>query len=312
MIIIPGYGLGLLFLSGTVAVGQYFLNKRALAISLAYAGSGVGTIVLVPFTRYLMDMYGWRGSLFILGGLALQCCVLCSLYRPFESSAANEIYNKSLVSDGDHYSCESTSVTNYTSNENEPDECRNGALLLNKPAHRANMLTIDSGPAELQHPRSFAQMRKDQLSLEVDIRHSHCNTGSKGSLVLSSIGKGIAASTSSLEYTAAIRSSISSNLHIPVDNTRCLSLDSSKETYEFSNSVVEQMFPKRLVTSANFLLLMVSCWFAGVASFIPYSMLPDFALSVGCSVSESGWLISVLGIGGMFLHLSPPTIGPAT
>lgn len=37
---------------------------------------------LAPLNQYLQDKFGWRGSLLIIGGLILNCCVAGSLMRP--------------------------------------------------------------------------------------------------------------------------------------------------------------------------------------------------------------------------------------
>lgn len=46
------------------------------------AGSPVFLSGLAPLNQYLLDMYGWRGTLVILGGLMLNCCVAGALMRP--------------------------------------------------------------------------------------------------------------------------------------------------------------------------------------------------------------------------------------
>lgn len=46
------------------------------------AGSPVFLSGLAPLNQYLLDMYGWRGTLLILGGLMLNSCVAGALMRP--------------------------------------------------------------------------------------------------------------------------------------------------------------------------------------------------------------------------------------
>lgn len=46
------------------------------------AGSPVFLCFLAPLTQYLQVKFGWRGSLLILGGLILNCCVAGALMRP--------------------------------------------------------------------------------------------------------------------------------------------------------------------------------------------------------------------------------------
>ena len=60
-----GIGFGVIFLPAVVAVGYYFDKKRALATGIAVCGSGVGTFILAPFTAFLLEEYGWRGTMLI-------------------------------------------------------------------------------------------------------------------------------------------------------------------------------------------------------------------------------------------------------
>ena len=64
---LTGLGLGFLYLPTLVSVGYYFDKKRALATGFSTCGSGIGTLVLAPFARYLLQKYGWKGAHFILG-----------------------------------------------------------------------------------------------------------------------------------------------------------------------------------------------------------------------------------------------------
>ena len=56
-------GFGLMYLPSIVIVGYYFDKKRALATGIAVCGSGIGTFIFGPFTRILLDEYGWKGKL---------------------------------------------------------------------------------------------------------------------------------------------------------------------------------------------------------------------------------------------------------
>lgn len=60
-------GLGILYLPTLISVGYYFDKKRALATGLATCGSGIGTLVMAPFARFLLEQFGWEGAHFILG-----------------------------------------------------------------------------------------------------------------------------------------------------------------------------------------------------------------------------------------------------
>jgi MFS family permease len=50
---------------------NWFVRRRGLAISLAFAGAGVGAIVLLPWLQSIILSEGWRASCFAMGWLVL-------------------------------------------------------------------------------------------------------------------------------------------------------------------------------------------------------------------------------------------------
>ncbi|XP_037107603.1 monocarboxylate transporter 2-like [Syngnathus acus] len=83
--VIAGCGLALNLNASITIISKYFLAKRPLANGLAMAGSPVFLCFLAPFNQFLLDKFGWRGSLLILGALMLNCCVAGALMRPLAS-----------------------------------------------------------------------------------------------------------------------------------------------------------------------------------------------------------------------------------
>lgn len=77
-----GFGLALNLNASLTIISKYFLIRRPLANGLAMAGSPVFLCFLAPLNQFLLDTFGWRGSLLILGGLILNCCVAGALMRP--------------------------------------------------------------------------------------------------------------------------------------------------------------------------------------------------------------------------------------
>jgi MFS family permease len=72
--------LGLLVGSGSVCLGYscqalflpaWFERRRGLAMSIAFAGVGVGSIVLLPLLQWVIEGYGWRRACVALGLFAL-------------------------------------------------------------------------------------------------------------------------------------------------------------------------------------------------------------------------------------------------
>ena len=77
-----GVGVGIAAACGYIPmvamVGGWFVRHRAVAVGLAVAGIGVGTMVMSPLSAALIDRYGWRDTYVILavaGTAVLLACV---------------------------------------------------------------------------------------------------------------------------------------------------------------------------------------------------------------------------------------------
>ncbi|KAI8515226.1 hypothetical protein Bbelb_078170 [Branchiostoma belcheri] len=84
---ITGVGISLMYTPCITMVGRYFKRRLALANGIGISGSGLGGFALPPVFQLLIDEYGWRGSLFIVAGVALQGCVFGALLRPINLRA---------------------------------------------------------------------------------------------------------------------------------------------------------------------------------------------------------------------------------
>ena len=65
-----------------MSVSRYFEKKRALAMGISVCGSGIGSVIFNPLSKWLLDEYGWKGTLLIEAGLVLNCVAFGALYRP--------------------------------------------------------------------------------------------------------------------------------------------------------------------------------------------------------------------------------------
>lgn len=79
--IIGGIGFGLVYVPSVIAVGFYFEKKRALATGIAVCGSGIGTFVIAPLTSWLLEEYGWKGTILIHVINSLQFIRFCRNFR---------------------------------------------------------------------------------------------------------------------------------------------------------------------------------------------------------------------------------------
>jgi sugar phosphate permease len=69
---------GLLAVNGSMAMSyivhsmflpKWFVRNRGLAVGVAFAGVGVGGIVLLPAMQYVIDIHGWRAACLAMAGL---------------------------------------------------------------------------------------------------------------------------------------------------------------------------------------------------------------------------------------------------
>ncbi|XP_068150718.1 LOW QUALITY PROTEIN: monocarboxylate transporter 12 [Drosophila tropicalis] len=82
--VLVGIGAGLSFPPTVYIVTSYFVKYRGLANGLCISGSALGSIILPPVLRWLLETYGYRGSCLIMGGITLNVFVAALFYEPVE------------------------------------------------------------------------------------------------------------------------------------------------------------------------------------------------------------------------------------
>jgi MFS family permease len=75
---LTGIGYSLTFIAGVAVVGQWFTDRRGLAIGIAVAGSGVGQFAVSQWTMVLINHVGWRKCLRWNALISFVGLVLCS------------------------------------------------------------------------------------------------------------------------------------------------------------------------------------------------------------------------------------------
>ncbi|XP_022089977.1 monocarboxylate transporter 12-like isoform X2 [Acanthaster planci] len=81
-----------------VALSMYFKKRLTLAIGIVSSGFAVGQIALTPMLDYLIDQYGWRGSMVITAGILLHATACGALVRPVTSKAGKRTLKRQLNS----------------------------------------------------------------------------------------------------------------------------------------------------------------------------------------------------------------------
>uniref|UniRef100_A0A8C5KN02 Monocarboxylate transporter 11 n=1 Tax=Jaculus jaculus TaxID=51337 RepID=A0A8C5KN02_JACJA len=75
-------GWALVFAPSLGTLSRYFSRRRVLAVGLALTGNGASSLVLAPALQFLLDNFGWRGALLLLGAVTLHLTPCGALLRP--------------------------------------------------------------------------------------------------------------------------------------------------------------------------------------------------------------------------------------
>lgn len=70
-------------------IPKWFIRKRGLASGLVLAGIGMGAMVILPMTEYVIDTRGWRPAFIVLAILVL--CVIIPLTVVFQRRSPEEV-----------------------------------------------------------------------------------------------------------------------------------------------------------------------------------------------------------------------------
>lgn len=93
---VGGLGLGIGYVTAVCSVVGWFDKRRTFATGIGASGTGIGTFLYAPFTQYLIDTLGWRGTCLILAGTLFNICVCgCLMRDPDWLIEANRLESRS-------------------------------------------------------------------------------------------------------------------------------------------------------------------------------------------------------------------------
>ncbi|ELU07895.1 hypothetical protein CAPTEDRAFT_209863 [Capitella teleta] len=79
--IITGMGFGIIFSMGTVAIALHFDRFRPVAFAVSQSGIHIGSFVYPFLGEWLLEGYGWRGTMLITSALSLNMLAAAMLIR---------------------------------------------------------------------------------------------------------------------------------------------------------------------------------------------------------------------------------------
>ena len=72
--LVAGGSVCLSYTGQSLYLPNWFVRRRGLAMSLAFSGVGVGSVVLLPWLQTLIERAGWRAACWWLGAVVLVVC----------------------------------------------------------------------------------------------------------------------------------------------------------------------------------------------------------------------------------------------
>lgn len=79
-----GSGLGLIIPSIFMAVSSFFTTKKSRAFGFALVGTSIGQMIMPLIVKALLNQFEFRGTVLIMGALALHGVLGASLFQPVE------------------------------------------------------------------------------------------------------------------------------------------------------------------------------------------------------------------------------------
>ncbi|XP_071784153.1 monocarboxylate transporter 1-like [Asterias amurensis] len=83
--IVFSFGYSVMQTVSVAVLLQYFPDNFAVANGVSLTGGPLGMMILPPVVQQLIQLYGWRGALVLLGALTANYCVLAALVRPLRT-----------------------------------------------------------------------------------------------------------------------------------------------------------------------------------------------------------------------------------
>ncbi|XP_023946558.2 monocarboxylate transporter 9 [Bicyclus anynana] len=165
--IIAGLGMGLLYVTAVVSIAYWFEKRRNLAVGLGSCGVGFGTFVYSPLTTYLLNEYGWRGTLILLAGTVLNVCVCGAVMRDPEWLIQEQKKQKKLSKAKRASSSTSISARSGGGESMYPDAEELKTMLDSGETPERILATLVSAIAEAENVEAVTKRNADSYNQKV-------------------------------------------------------------------------------------------------------------------------------------------------
>ena len=81
LVFCAGPSLSVINILTRARIGRCFTTNYGTAVGIGTSGGSLGVVAAGPLTQWLLDTYGWRGTLLLLGALILNLCVCGTLLQ---------------------------------------------------------------------------------------------------------------------------------------------------------------------------------------------------------------------------------------
>ncbi|XP_013381568.1 monocarboxylate transporter 12-like [Lingula anatina] len=266
---VVGIGFGLMFFPSVVCVQLYFDKKRSLAMGISVCGTGVGTFALAPFVRWLTDIIGWKYTMGVLAGITLTGSSLGMLYKPLRKREADEKADVMEILEGKETELEDNELSFGTK-----------MVHLNETNQESKVGNLTT---------SFTKKTEDN-----SLKSTNIFTGLKQEVPEQSIS----IENERMEHKQMAKIHAEENTASSIDHTLSSALkeNSSACCAKCSIDGAVGAIHWSLLRDPAF-VVWLSCYFiCQLGIIVPFTFIPDSAISRNIGAPEAAFLISIIGI----------------
>jgi len=285
--IIGGIGFGLVYVPAVIAVGFYFEKKRALATGIAVCGSGIGTFVVAPLTGWLLEEYGWKGTILIHAGMILNCSIFGAMFRPLEAKKCRTNRNSVALDDN----CELAAVTPLMVRVKRDEDIvknGNGASPNGHAEFRSSTNSLDSVKlVGIKPKRSDSSTSEQKMDTEELLEQS-----TKAVIVRTSSNKNQALDIAMTQLDKP--NDIDHHNHR--NSVRNGHTDVKEVEVAPKTSCLASIIDMSLFKSMTFNVICLSGFITFLGFFVPFMFLAARAVDGGADKESASFLLSIIGV----------------